>query len=222
MACVLCGQPVQIDWSLEKILSLKVIWPPHLCPACLRQFTRIDQTTACPGCGRADSPTLCYDCQRWQSMGYALLQHRAIYQYDAAMKAFIQQYKGLGDWQLHVAFQDVIQPTPKTATLVPIPTEASHYQARGFDPVLGLFGHLPLKQWLHKADTPIPQAQKNRAGRMLTPQSFSVKAAVSFEQISQVILLDDLYTTGRTLYHAADALRAAGFQGKITSFSLIR
>ncbi|WP_225420772.1 ComF family protein [Lacticaseibacillus porcinae] len=220
MACVLCGQPIQIEWTLTKIFTLTKVRAPHLCRACLRQFTRIDQANACPGCGRADSPTLCYDCQRWQKAGYPLLHHRAVFQYDGAMKSFIQQYKGLGDWRLHVAFQDLIQP-PKS-TYVPIPTEAGHYQARGFDPVLGLFDHLSLHQWLEKADTPVPQAQKNRAGRLMTPQSFSVRPLVSLAQISQITLLDDLYTTGRTLYHAADALREAGFHGTITSFSLIR
>lgn len=220
MACVLCGQPVQIEWTLAKIFSIKGMRPPHLCRACLRQFTRIDPATACPGCGRADSPNLCYDCERWQKAGYTLLHHHALFQYDASMKAFVEQYKGLGDWRLHVAFQDLI--SPSGTHFVPIPTEAAHYQRRGFDPVLGLFDHLPLHQWLTKADTPVPQAQKNRAGRLMTPQSFSVRPQVSLAQISQITLLDDLYTTGRTLYHAADALRAAGFHGTITSFSLIR
>lgn len=220
MACLLCGQPIQIDWTLGKIFSLSGVRQPRLCRACLRQFTHIDQATACPGCGRTDSPQLCYDCVRWQESGYTLLHHRALFQYDAPMKSFIEQYKGLGDWRLHLAFQDLIQP-PK-ATYVPIPTEAGHYQVRGFDPVLGLFDHLPLHPWLQKADTPVPQAQKNRAGRLQTPQSFSVRSQVSFEKISQIILLDDLYTTGRTLYHAADALRAAGFHGTVTSYSLIR
>ncbi|EGF37671.1 ComF operon protein 3, partial [Lacticaseibacillus rhamnosus MTCC 5462] len=37
-----------------------------------------------------------------------------------------------------------------------------------------------------------------------------------------ITLLDDLYTTGRTLYHARDALVAAGFKGTIQAFTLIR
>ncbi|WP_407892039.1 ComF family protein [Lacticaseibacillus sp. N501-2] len=222
MACVLCGQALQVDWSLAKIFAPGSVRPPHLCRACLRQFEKIDPAGACQGCGRADSPQLCYDCQRWQKAGYELLHHRAVFQYNAAMKAFIEQYKGLGDWRLHVAFQDQLQVNARRAALVPIPTEAGHYQRRGFDPVLGLFGHLPLHQWLTKAETPVPQAQKNRAGRLLTPQSFAVKGTAEFAQVSQIVLLDDLYTTGRTLYHAANAFKAAGFHGKITSYSLIR
>ncbi|MCI1985247.1 MAG: ComF family protein [Lactobacillus sp.] len=137
------------------------------------------------------------------------------------MKAFIQQYKGLGDWRLHTAFQAQLVP-PVSGVIVPLTSEPAHFIARGFDPVLGLFAHLSLHLWLQKTDTSTPQAQKNRAGRLATPQSFSVRSGVVFGRTRRVILVDDLYTTGRTLYHAAAALRMAGFRGEITSFSLIR
>ncbi len=221
MKCLLCGQPLRWALRLTELVRLQALVAPRLCAGCLRTFDRIDQRTACPGCGRADSPQLCQDCRRWQDQGLMLLQHRAVFTYNPAMKAFIQQYKGLGDWRLHVAFQPDLQP-PRRGVLVPIPSEAGHYARRGFDPVLGLFSHLPLHQWLHKADTDQPQAQKNRTGRLATPQSFSVRPDVEFGRVKRVILVDDLYTTGRTLYHAAAALRAGGFHGEITSFSLIR
>lgn len=222
MKCLLCQQPIVMQWQLAQLLTTHALLLPRLCATCLRQFEAIDQAQACPGCGRADSPTLCHDCQRWVQMGETLLHNQAVYTYNAAMKAFIQQYKGLGDWRLHEAFSPQLQLTQRGMVLVPIPTEAKHYAVRGFDPVAGLFGHLPLKHWLHKADTPLPQAKKDRAGRMQTPQSFSLAAEVEFGKVQTICLLDDLYTTGRTLYHAADALRAGGFSGKIISRTLIR
>ena len=221
MRCLLCNQPLHWALDLQALLALKPLPPPRLCPSCLRQFALIDQNQACPGCGRAHSPQLCRDCQRWQAQGQLLLHHRAVFTYNAAMKAFIQQYKGLGDWRLHEAFQPQLQP-PRRGALVPITSEAAHYAKRGFDPVLGLFGHLQLQLWLAKAATDRPQAQKNRAGRLATPQSFSVRPGSNWRRVKRLILLDDLYTTGCTLYHAATALREAGFAGEITSFSLIR
>ncbi|MCG4280997.1 ComF family protein [Lacticaseibacillus saniviri] len=186
----------------------------------MAQFERIEPPF-CPGCGR-HSAGLCQDCVRWQQTE-PLLHHRALFTYNTAMKAFIQQYKGLGDYQLHAAFISEIDLNPaRHQVLVPITSEATHYQRRGFDPVLGLFAHLPLQQWLVKHATDRPQASKNRRERLATPQSFTVKGDVDFAGINHVRLLDDLYTTGRTLYHAAAALRDAGFHGTITSFSLIR
>ncbi|WP_235803377.1 ComF family protein [Lacticaseibacillus brantae] len=148
------------------------------------------------------------------------MHHSALFTYNTAMKAFIQQYKGLGDYRLHDAFAGMWPHWLQHWTLVPIVSEPGHLDRRGFDPVLGLFADLPLRQLLAKAATDKPQAQKTRAERLQTPQSFAVVQPVS--GIKQILLLDDLYTTGRTLYHAKDALVAAGFQGKVQSFSLIR
>ncbi|MFD1483986.1 ComF family protein [Lacticaseibacillus baoqingensis] len=209
-----------MNWTLSQLFGRRPLQVPQLCAACLRTFAPIDAATACPGCGRQASPKLCFDCQRWQQQG-PLLHHQGVFAYNAAMKAFIQRYKGLGDWRLHRAFQAQLIPS-KRGVFVPLTSEPKHFASRGFDPVLGLFAHLPLRLWLQKADTPTPQAKKDRTGRLATPQSFTVRAGVVFGQAKRVILVDDLYTTGRTFYHAAAALQAAGFQGEITSFSLIR
>jgi len=219
MRCRLCNAPLTGNLQLRDLG-----WGPyrdrHLCRRCLRTFAALNQHLTCPGCGRANDGTLCLDCQRWVAQGETLLQHQALFSYNAAMKAFIQQYKGLGDYRLHDAFSGLWPRWVRQWTLVPIVSEAGHLAGRGFDPVLGLFADLPLHPILQKAATDKPQAQKTRAERLQTPQSFSVVG--SFSGMRQILLLDDLYTTGRTLYHARDALIAAGFQGKVQSFSLIR
>ncbi|WP_155286215.1 ComF family protein [Lacticaseibacillus zhaodongensis] len=157
-------------------------------------------------------------------MGEEVLNHRAIYEYNAAMKDLIERYKGIGDYNLrHCFIKDVTSFADLHCTFVPLCSEPKHLQRRGFDPVLGIFATLDLQQWLQKADTALPQAKKNRLSRMLTPQSFScVCSPVHMAKAQRVCLLDDLYTTGRTFHHAAAALRKAGYQGEIISRSLIR
>ncbi|KRN20733.1 ComF family protein [Lacticaseibacillus camelliae] len=216
----MCNQPLRDDQPLARLLSGQTTRLPALCRRCLAQFELIDQQDACPGCGRGSSSTLCQDCQRWAAQGETLLHHRAWFRYTAPMKAFIQQYKGLGDYRLHSAFADVLQLASRNQALVPIPSEPGHYARRGFDPVLGLFGHLPLALWLTKGETAVPQAQKTRAERLVTAQSFTAHLPAVVPP--RIVLLDDLYTTGRTLYHAKAALRAAGYQGEVISRSLIR
>nr|WP_237389402.1 phosphoribosyltransferase family protein [Companilactobacillus zhachilii] len=73
-----------------------------------------------------------------------------------------------------------------------------------------------------KADADKPQAQKNRLERLETPQTFS--ALPTIEQIPKnqhILILDDIYTTGRTLMHAHDIFLSAGFKN-ISTFSLSR
>lgn len=224
MNCLLCGQALTADYTLAQLIDWRPIVATRLCASCLATFAPIDPKTRCPGCGRSASPRLCQDCQRWRLSEPALLHHRAPFAYNDAMKDFIQQYKGQGDYRLHAAFADVLQgPFPRKAALVPLVSEPSHLAARGFDPVLGLFAHLSLHKWLVKTDTALAQAQKDRAERLKTPQSFRcIGDLAAMQRFREVVLLDDLYTTGRTMYHAAAALRAGGFTGRVTSYSLIR
>ncbi|WP_246287257.1 ComF family protein [Lacticaseibacillus absianus] len=220
MICVMCARPLTTDFTLAALISRAPLRLPTLCVRCEAQFERIDPASACPGCGRQAHPALCGDCQRWAAQGQSLLQHRALFTYNEPMRQFIQLYKGQGDRRRHTAFQHLMPLARRGWALVPVTSEPHHFAARGFDPVLDLFSHLQLSRWLRKADTPLPQAQKDRAARLATPQSFI--ATLPARPAPHVLLLDDLYTTGRTLYHAQAALRAAGYGGTITSFSLIR
>lgn len=228
MKCLLCSRPLTTDLTLRELLEPRPASFRMICALCTSRFTVIDPATACPGCGRADQHGLCQDCMAWQQRNRAigqpgLLQHHGLFVYDDAMKAFIEQYKGQGDYRLRAAFQALITQAVPKGTLVPLPSEPEHFAARGFDPVQGLFGHLRLHAWLVKQNTAKPQAQKDRAERLATPQSFTVTVtAKQWRHVKRVVLLDDLYTTGRTLYHARAALIDAGFRGEIRSFSLIR
>ncbi|WP_461226883.1 ComF family protein [Lacticaseibacillus suihuaensis] len=220
MTCRWCHRPLTQDFALAALVSLRPLRLARLCPRCQARFTRIAPATACPGCGRANSPRLCRDCRRWAAAGYPSLHHRALFTYGEDMRLFIQQYKGQGHYQLHDAFADCLDLNRRGLALVPLVSEPKHLARRGFDPVVGLFGHLRLSEWLTKADTAQPQAEKTRRERLATPQSFT--ATLPAHPAPRVLLLDDLYTTGRTLYHAQQALVAAGYRGEIHSFSLIR
>ncbi|WP_225353520.1 ComF family protein [Lacticaseibacillus thailandensis] len=152
------------------------------------------------------------------------LHNRAVYHYNAALKDVMHQYKAVGDYRLHTAFRaDLCTLCRGVGRLVPLTTEPSHYARRGFDPVVGLFGHLKLWGCLTKNDTDLPQSRKKRGARLRTPQSFVCTASTAeLARVRQICLVDDLYTTGTTLHHAAQALRDAGYRGIIISRTLIR
>ncbi|WP_127848936.1 ComF family protein [Lacticaseibacillus hulanensis] len=162
---------------------------------------------------------------RWRKMDEPVLQNRGLFTYNDAMKDWIERYKGIGDYNLRDSFaSDIVQfMQMRGCAFVPLTTEAGHFAERGFDPVLGLFAPLPLREWLVKDNTQMPQAKKNRAARLKTPQSFRcVATKEEMAKFDRICLLDDLYTTGRTLHHAAAAILTAGYKGKVISRSLIR
>lgn len=224
MRCVLCRQSLTTRPPLVALLSIRPYVANRLCAACTVPLIRLPATDLCPDCGRPGTTMRCGDCQQWRDQGELPLAHRGLYQYNDAMREFIHRYKGMGDYRLHPAFWGDIQDWHRLrATFVPLTTEPGHFVKRGFDPVLGLFGGLPLQEWLVKDDTSAPQASKDRVSRLATPQSFRCVAPnQAFKKCRRICLLDDLYTTGRTLHHAANCLREAGYTGEIVSRSLIR
>ena len=54
-----------------------------------------------------------------------------------------------------------------------------------------------------------PQSAKTREQRLQTPQPFDLTDRKRVRG-KTVVLVDDVFTTGRTMYHAAQLMRAAG------------
>ncbi len=83
-------------------------------------------------------------------------------------------------------------------------------------------GGVKSKEWLDKVVDTAPQAQRSRKQRLEEAQPFAVKPEATVEiKNKKLLLIDDVYTTGRTLYHAAEALQTFGPQS-IRSFSFAR
>ena len=131
------------------------------------------------------------------------------------------RYKRYGDYILCHVLVELIDQLPAADYYVPVPSSPSHLEKRGFDTVCAIYQKLvPLTKLLVKADTEKAQGEKNREERLLTKQTFS---AIDNKNVSgKILLLDDIYTTGRTLYHARDALLEVYPNCKINSFTISR
>jgi competence protein ComFC len=101
---------------------------------------------------------------------------------------------------------------PDDIVVVPIPTIAPHVRIRGY-------GHTELiaKQIAHTrklAYRPVLQRRTNPVQHGATKQQRALQAAGTFECMSldggRYLLVDDVYTTGETLKHAARCLKKAG------------
>ncbi|MDF7627545.1 double zinc ribbon domain-containing protein [Lactobacillaceae bacterium L1_55_11] len=221
--CLLCGGRIDQAKNVLTVLGFNDGRQP-LCATCLAALEPIGQEY-CPGCGRQQgSRGLCGDCLRWQSLGHRLLNNRALYVYNDFLRDYIRQYKFLGDYRLRAVMQIVMIQHLKAqgpALVIPIPVSEETMQIRGFNQVTGwlpkrLYQPLLSVTSGHKGH----QSHRTRTQRLATKQIFTVMAP---QQVKgrQILLVDDIYTTGQTLMLAAAALYQAGAKA-VHSVSLAR
>lgn len=222
MKCRQCNQDFIPHYSLAELISFQPLYDNHLCPQCLSQFQLIQKDESCPYCS---GPMPCQECQTWQEQ-YALLHH-SLYHYNAIAKEWLNRYKIIGDYALKDSFSKVLYRelhyfVKKGWVLIPIPLDDYKFQKRGFNQVSALLeaSHLPYNDTL-LYKFPLAQAQglKNRQERLATPQPFYIKTSPQ-QRYNKVMIIDDIYTTGRTMTHAYACL--APYCQKICSFSLFR
>ncbi|MER2108698.1 MAG: ComF family protein [Solibacillus sp.] len=182
--CLLCNTPLQQIFGWQNFFIRQL--PQVICARCEGKFERIIEQ---------------------QEEGV-----RSLFMYNAAMKDYIHRYKFLGDVALAKVFSRLLSEIFKQqqALIVPIPMHPANLKKRTFAPVDELLtaAEIPFTHVLAKT-TMETQVGKTRAQRLAVSQLFDVVDRKLIEN-NEIILFDDLYTTGTTIDHAKRALYEAG------------
>ncbi|MFS0874306.1 ComF family protein [Solibacillus isronensis] len=192
--CLLCDRELQqsIGW---KELLLKTL-PQTICPRCEQRFQRIEQQ---------------------QEEGVVSLFH-----YNEAMKDYLHRYKFLHDILLAKVFNKTLHKQLKNETrlIIPIPMHPENLRLRTFAHIDELLkaSNIPFSHHLTKLSNE-QQSLKTREERLKTPQFFEVINLTAIKD-ENLLVVDDIYTTGTTLNHAKKALLEAGAKS-VDGFTLI-
>jgi len=146
----------------------------------------------------------------------------SLYTYNEAMRDYLHQFKFLQDVALASVFANGIRShLPKDAVIVPIPMHREQRITRTFGHIDELLSsaHIPYIHLLEKTGTEV-MGEKTKVERLTMKPLFKLIAPLSIEQ-KTVILVDDIYTTGTTLRHAASVLKEAGAK-RVEAVTLIR
>lgn len=186
----------------------------------------------CPSCYRTQSNhENCSDCQSWENdpNWKGILQRNvSVFDYSDAMKDVLSAFKFRGDAALVAVFQIDFQTSYKanfhTKTIdaaVPIPLSPERLYERGFNQAKLLANLLPLPQLeVLQRTHHEKQSKKSRQERLTSSNVFSITNHSIIEG-KNLLLIDDIYTTGTTLRHAAKRLKDDG-AASISSLTLIR
>ena len=205
MKCLICSSSFLEIASWRKLFLIK---PPQLvCEKCSSKFEKAEE-------------------KEWRSEWVGTVYEGtldsvySIYRYNDWMKRVYQQYKFQLDVELANIFKSDLLPLLKIQEkIVPIPLHPDKLIERSFSQVDELLNvaNVPFTQVLSKTLNQT-QVGKTKTERVSSELIFTVTQDV---QKQNILLVDDLYTTGTTLHHAAYALKKAG-ANTVNALTLIR
>ncbi|MTH55053.1 ComF family protein [Bacillus mangrovi] len=219
--CILCHGYMQEQVSWGILFGTDPV--PAACEPCLEKLTKISG----PRCSRCSRPMeeerVCGDCERW---GAGVLDRNlSVYSYTDSVKEIMNLYKFRGDAELVRLFETdirtVAKQLPKKAMLVPIPLSIERLQERGFNQaeLLAKAIRRPILLPLERI-TSEKQSKKSRRERLAGGPLFKLSSD-HLLQGAVLVIVDDIYTTGNTVYQAARLLKDAG-AASVSSLTLIR
>ncbi len=217
--------------QLAKNFVLETLWPTRcaccdafgrlLCDACKRKLQFIDRLNSCPVCGAPFSRVECCDCS--ETMLKPLGLQRAPYDacvsavlFDERSKRVVTNYKDGGDQGLcEVLGAIMADVTPAAwvegACVSFLPASAKALRRRGWDHMSKLadaYGQLlglPVVE-LFLPPVALDQRVLSRRERFAN-MSKAVSLLPCAKVPERVILVDDVYTTGSTLFAATTKLK---------------
>ncbi|UOQ45722.1 ComF family protein [Halobacillus salinarum] len=194
-----------------------------LCPACVEKLTPLTKP-GCLRCSRTDANGICLDCERWEAdrkWEGVLEKNFSAFQYTDGAKDIVARWKYRGDYRLIDVFQKQLKKTYKPLKrlpLVPIPLSPERLRERGFNQAEAMIHALGVSPTsLFSRISSEKQAKKNRKERMSSENPFHLHEHIT----EPVVLVDDIYTTGTTVRHAAKLLKDSGCP-KVYALTLFR
>ncbi|EAF5658649.1 ComF family protein [Listeria innocua] len=215
--CLLCLQPVKqaASWESSWLFSEEVL----CCTNCLVGFEKLTGPL-CNMCSKESSDEFCKDCQGRELY---LNRNRSLYQYNDFAKEYMKRFKFQGDYIIGAIFQKELKKyfAASKMTIVPIPVSGARKLERGFNQTTAILKQSDLRyqEFLAKKHSE-KQSKKTKRERLETEQVFYLSEEIGSSE-KEIILFDDIYTTGSTLNLAAQVLKESGVK-KVSSLTIFR
>ena len=230
--CLVCHEEIESNLSWRSLFGKEET--PKICGGCNDNFELITGEV-CEMCGRPFTfleeeyrvGNICYDCKRWEedeNWSRSLDRNRSLYRYTDFVKDVVAKFKFRGDYVLAEIFADDLRQNLQSFQydyIVPVPLSEERLYERGFNQAEALITTVGFEptHLLSRFHTE-KQSKKSRSERIHLEQVFKLDTDLNLKS-KTIVLIDDIYTTGSTLRHAAKILKDNG-AAKVYSFTLAR
>lgn len=221
--CIQCDVPIN-----DPLTFLNFYLPPRqLCSSCQQAWEEVRINSSEHRCHRclkrlSEQESICLDCQFLQRHFTLMDQLYCHYNYQGIMKDTLHKYKFMKDHRLCLVLAQLLV-LPKTSydLVIPIPSPLSRDKGRTFNPVEEV---LKMKQipYIKVLGTKIrpKQSALNKRERIEATNPFYIKQSCDLTN-KEILLIDDIYTTGLTIHHARCKLSELNFR-KFKVFAFAR
>ena len=208
---------------------------PWVCADCEKDFPRV-RHGHCSICGVPFANSkLVHPCFHCASKAPAYSKHRAPFYYSGAIEKLIKEFKYKADFWVRQFYQTAIERIKiefrEVDVIVPIPLHIDKLRTRGYNQsqLLAevwqktLQKPLNLSGFVRVENNPTAQVELNKIQRLKSLRSaFRVQNPQDFAGLN-VLLVDDVHTTGSTLHTAASEIMGAQAKSVVaTSFAIVR
>lgn len=221
--------------ALLRDTALETLWPTRcaicdapgtlLCRSCYRSLPFIDGWQACPRCGSPFGRVQCCECNpvTLGAIGMAELPFDACAStllLTERVRRIVTAYKDGGEQRLARVIALLMAPTvspewrARIGAVSFVPAGRASLQRRGFDHAEGIAGELARQMGrpcvrLLARPAHRDQRELSRAERLRNLSS-GMQALPGTRAPGSLLLIDDVYTTGATLFSASAACKEAG------------
>ena len=199
MTCLLCDKSLQDQPTWQHFLGIQQ--DTSACPICFEKFERIDRI----------------------EQDDVLDSVHSLYAYNEAAREYLHQFKFMQDVALAQIFASSLRSVLKDPNkiIVPIPMHPTNKIKRTFSQVDALLevAKIPFHSLLEKTTESV-MGEKSRNERLAMTELFQLTADIPSNE-AVYVLVDDIYTTGTTLRHAARALKQRGVR-RVEAVTLFR